>query len=49
VSRHFWEAKRRRALREHGLWDAWKDVPPPGERDGPLESYLPDGYGGRGR
>lgn len=39
----FWRQRREKVLREHGLWDAWKCVPPAKEREHHVEAYLPGG------
>jgi len=38
-----WRAKRETVLRECGLWETWRSVPPKRERDEPLAEYLPGG------
>lgn len=38
-----WRSVRERELRELGLWERWKSVPPKYKREKPLEEYLPGG------
>jgi len=38
-----WRGIRRAVLKEYGLWDTYKAVPPVADRDAPLETYLPGG------
>jgi len=42
-----WQSHRREALSQHGLWEAYKDVPPPRLRDRPVSEYV-SGEGGEG-
>lgn len=38
-----WRGRRKKKLKEWGLWETYKCVPPKKDRDAPLDSYLPGG------
>ena len=38
-----WQSQREKVLKQHGLWETWRAVPPEPEREAPLDAYLPGG------